>query len=90
MDNRRAMAIIDRSNLSARDKSFITTHLEVYQDLVRSLQIDILTLKDTVEYGQFLDNKLLTAKEIIINLANDPNKESIAKDLQVILEHLQK
>jgi len=90
MDNNRALVLIEKPELTDQDRRFLKTHIEVYGDAIQSLELEIMALKDTVEYGQFLDNKLLTAKEVIINLASSGEKEQIKANLELILEHLQK
>jgi len=50
LDNTRAFLLLEKAELSKKDKEFLKIHIETYNDFVNSLQIDILQLKDVIDF----------------------------------------
>ena len=89
MENTRAIYLIENSQLSEKDKYFLLTHIETYSDANKSLEVEIMTLKDIIEYNMFLHDKILRLKENIIRLAGEEEvKISTLKKLEKLLEDL--
>lgn len=89
MENTRALFLIEKSGLSEQDKTFIKKHLAMYEYLLHSLEIEILKLKDIIDYTKALDNKILSIKEQISSLTIE-DKESFTNTLNKILKQVSK
>lgn len=68
MENTRALFLIEKGDLSEKDKEFLKKHLEAYEDLVHSLEGEILRLKDIIDYSKSLDNEILSIKERLVKI----------------------
>lgn len=86
MEHKRAKFLIENSNLSDKDKNFLLTHLEMVDNRLNSLAIEIMNLKDHIEYNNALNDKVLTIKEKLSNL--DFNKD-IQKQINEIFKAIE-
>ena len=85
MENKRAFYLIERSNMSDKDKFFLKTHIERYEDLLNSLVQDLEMLKTINESLGGLDSKYVSAKEnaiVALNSLYDTIKNNNNSELE--------
>lgn len=89
MENTRANWIIDKSKLREEDKRFLKIHLEMYEAVMHSMTNKLGELQDVIDYGRFIDNEVMAAKETITKMMkNSPNEKQIKIILEKIYNHL--
>lgn len=85
LDNTRAFFLLEgNKKLDTRDKNFLETHIKVYTDLVNTLEGKILSLKDTIDYGKYLNNEVLAIKENLIKAAKEMNSKEAVEHINRI------
>jgi len=90
MINKRAFFLIDKSQLNDKDKAFLRTHLETHKEIILALQTEIMSLKDALDYGKFIDNQIMVAKEELLNLLNEKDIENVKENLSILLRKIEK
>jgi len=89
MENTRANYLVDKCELSEEDKNFLKKHLELYQDVLYSRELEIMRLKDVIDYNKCLDNDLLSVKEQIIKaFSKDMDKKEMLDKVNSIINKL--
>lgn len=85
MENTRALFLIDKSDLSDKNKEFLKTHIGIYDDKLKSLMIETMRLKDIIEWGRYLDNEILSKKEDILSFVKEDKKKEVEKLLNSMI-----
>lgn len=88
MENTRAIYLIEKSSMPNEDKQFLLTHLEVFKDTIDSLNSEMLTLHDTIDYTKALNNQVLTLKEKIVKLNDENDIEELYSKINKILDYV--
>lgn len=89
MENTRALYLIQKSTLEQKDKDFLIKHLDIYNDILYSKELEIMRLKDIIDQGKFINNDLLSTKEQIIRaFRGDPDKKEMLDKVQMLINRL--
>jgi len=87
MENTRAVFLIEKSKLSPLDKSFLLKHIETYEHLLTVAHLEILELKDAIDYSNALNDKILRIKK---HLADISASKNIEYKINFVLRYLAK
>lgn len=90
MENKRALSIIEKSDLSLTDKRFLLTHIETYEYLLQSKEIDLMQKNDIIEYSNYLNHEFLAVKEHLIRAGKTKNNEKILKKIEFLYKYVNK
>jgi vacuolar-type H+-ATPase subunit B/Vma2 len=71
MENTRAFYLLEKTELSKEDRKFLKKHIETYEEMLRSSKIENKLLKDTIDYGKFLNNEIMQVKESLLVMFKD-------------------
>lgn len=91
MENKRALYLIERSNMSDKDKEFLKTHIENYEVLLNSIYHDLELLRTSNEELGGLDSRYISAKEnaiIALNNLYDLCQKSLEPEKLTEIQHV--
>jgi len=71
MRNDFIISLVNRSDMSQEEKEWVIQHLENYEMIVNSLQLDLMAARDAVDKAHAVDEKVLTIKEQLATLDLD-------------------
>lgn len=95
MENRRANFLINKSDMEKEDKDFLLKHLSISNDfeasLIREVNIlkgEISKLRDEIDYGEHINDSLLSCKERIIGVLETSTDQELSKNLIDLLAYI--
>ena len=96
MQNTRALYLLNKKDLTESDREFLKKHLELWTDVFSGMteelytcQSENATLKDTIDYGKFIDDQYRRAVESLVALwKTQPEREECLTKLKEILDIL--
>lgn len=89
MENTRAFYLIDKCQLTKKERDFLRIHIETLDYLLDSAITEMSVLKDVIDSGRYLDDQMMKVKEVISDICDkEGDKNNIIKRLDKILKEL--